>query len=302
MKIAAIGRTSFLWNAITALSAAGHEIKAIITTKAAPEYSKKEADFQDLARQHNLPFFMAKSLMDPGILKAIKGADIAVSVNWTHIFTKEDIRLFKHGILNAHLGDLPRYRGNACANWALIKGEKNIVLSIHLVEADQLDCGRILSQNKIPIKNTTSIGDVYQWAEGQIPLLFNKAILALQKNPQYALKYADIKGKGSMRCYPRRPQDSLIRWEDPAAQIHRLIRASSKPFAGAYAFLEGERITIWKAELYKDRELYCAVPGQICAIDQEFFIVITGKGKLKITAWECSKPVKSIRQRLTVQP
>jgi len=54
------------------------------------------------------------------------------------MISREVFQLFRHVILNAHAGDLPKYRGNACPNWAILKGEKRVVLTIHQV-SENLD-------------------------------------------------------------------------------------------------------------------------------------------------------------------
>ena len=72
--------------------------------------------------------------------------DIGLTANFPLIFDKKIIDTFAHGIINAHGGDLPRYRGNACQAWAILNGEKEIALSAHLVEAENVDCGRIIKK------------------------------------------------------------------------------------------------------------------------------------------------------------
>ena len=149
------------------------------------------------------------------------------------------------------------------------------------------------------VLTTGSTLDIYSWAEKEIPRLFCKAIDILKDNPGYSLKYVSENDPESLRCYPRRPEDGKIDWDRDAEYIHRLIRASGYPFAGAFSFLDGkEKITIWRAELYDDGEKFLAVPGQIAELGKNYFVVITGKGKLKITKWDCKSLICSIRQRL----
>ncbi len=298
MKVVAIGRTSMLYNSVLKLSEDAHEVKTIITAKSAHEYTRNEEEFKALAKETHASFFLTNRLDKPEIMRAIKGSDIAISVNWVSLFIKKQIDCFKIGILNAHMGDLPKYRGNACPNWAILNSEKEIVISIHLVEAGKLDCGRVIVQDRLAISQTTYIGDVYAWAETTIPDLFVKALAILRKDPDYELKYADADAAESFRCYPRRPEDSKIEWTSSTEKIHRLIRASGKPFSGAYGFLDGKKLIVWKAEPCSGNERYTAVPGQICEIGQQYFVVATGEGKLKITEWECGARIKTIRQRL----
>ena len=298
MKVALIGRTQWLYETGRYLHANGIEIPLVITASPAPEYSRKISDFERFAREIGAGFYVAKHLYNKALVLKLEQCDVGVSVNWPFVISQESIEHFRGGILNAHMGDLPRYRGNACPNWAIINGEKEIAISIHVMEGRYLDCGRVITQKKITLNDNTYITDIYNRANSVIPSLFLEALSLLSKNPYYMLKYADSDSPDSLRCYPRKPEDSRISWSDTAENIHRLIRASSRPFLGAYGFFEGKRIIVWKSELFFDHEHYCAVPGQVCAVNPEYFVVITGKGKLKITEWECEEQVLSIRQRL----
>lgn len=298
MKLAIIGRTEFLYNTALLLKDK-YKISVVITSKAAPEYKKTEKDFEQLAKDLNVPFFT--SLKDQALINFLKKekVDLGISVNWPTIIKQDFIDLFRLGILNAHMGDLPKYRGNAVVAWAILNGEEKVVLSIHFMEGDKLDCGRIVYKSTFFLSNNTYIGDVYKWAEQEIPFAFMRSIEILKNNPNYVLKYVDENDEMGFRCYPLRPEDFKIDWTKDAEYIHRLIRANSKPYSGAFSFIDGkEKIIIWKAELYYDNERYFAIPGQISKIQEDYFIVITGKGKLKITEWESNQKIKSIRQRL----
>ena len=144
MKVAIIGRTQILYETILKLHEEGHQIGCIITAKAAPEYTRKDDDFRNLAKRLNVPFSLTSSLDRPEVEEMCQGSDIGVSVNWVSVILQKHIDWFRLGILNSHHGDLPRYRGNACSNWAIIRGEEEITSTIHFMEGGQLDCGRII--------------------------------------------------------------------------------------------------------------------------------------------------------------
>ena len=88
---------------------------------------------------------------------------------------------------------------------------------------------------------------------------------------------------------PPHSEDSRICWVKSNVEIVRLVNASSEPFSGAYCFYKGRKIIIWDAELFDDKEKYCAVPGQISCINEEngSVVVITGKGKIRIKEIGC---------------
>lgn len=314
MKIAAIGRTQMLHKCISALAESGFIISSIITAKAAPEYTMDENCFKELADKLDVPFVIANTLDSPEAIDALNGCSIGISINWPSIFKKEHIDLFKHGIINVHAGALPAYRGNACPNWAILKGDKEITVSAHFVEGDKLDCGRIVGQKSIPINDDTKIEAVYKWMESEIPLLVVDIMGVLSLNPHYVLKYADINAPESFRCWPRIPEDGFIDWNKSALEIHRLINASGYPFAGAYCYVkEADRLRkliILDSRLTGTKTNDAAVPGQIMHndIDTGASMVYCGNGEvLLITScryadsditFQPGKCWKSIRKRL----
>lgn len=300
MRIAVIGRTQMLYHAAVALAEAGHTIPLIVTAPAAPEYRKNEKDFEQLATRLKACYVLATSLRHADVGSAMNGLDIGVSVNWISLIGREHLDRFRIGILNAHMGDLPRYRGNACPNWAILNGEKEVTVSVHLMEETGVDCGRVITQAKYPLSDNAYIGDIYDWAETSVPSLFRDAVGILEKDPTFKIKYAEAGDPDSLRCYPRIPEDSRIDWTRAAIDIHRLIRASSEPFPGAFCSVDrGEKMVIWRAEIVDDGEKYCAVPGQIASVTERSFTVITGKGRLNVTRWDSPVAIRSIRQRLT---
>lgn len=268
MRIAVLGRTSLLYNTLRLLEQAGHDIVLIGTCKAAPEYEKTEADFEKYSTDRKIPFFCNANLNDLQIASMLDEAkaDIAVSINWVNIINAETIDRFKFGILNVHAGDLPRYRGNACPNWAIILREKEIAVCVHFMAPDKLDSGDILIKKYMQISSKTRIGEIYAWLEEIVPCMIVEAISGLENGvliPQEQSKDTSM----WLRVYPRVPADSLIDWRMNAESIERLINASSEPFAGAYTFYNLKKLIIWRAHAGKWDCPSVAVPGQVVIRD-----------------------------------
>jgi len=322
MKIAIIGRTEVLYKTAELLLKNGYEIPVIITAKEAPEYTKTAKDFEELAKKIGAKFLYAPKFTDKEIevLKKLRmgvsvgagdgagGSDkwIGVSMNYTGVIQQEVIDIFDLGILNAHGGDLPKYRGNACQAWAILNGEERIGLCIHKMVGGELDSGDIIERDYFPININTKITEVLKWMEQKIPHMFLSAVNKLSSDSNYIFEKQSTDPKDALRCYPRIPEDGRIDWKDSNEKILRLINASNKPYAGAYCFYEDKKLIIWDAELYEDNENYCAISGQVAEICKNGdVIIITGRGKIKVKLVEygsfIGKPkevIRSIRKRV----
>lgn len=310
MNIAIIGRTHILLSAAKHLREAGHKVKLIITAKEAPEYQASVLDYQKFAKKISAYFMETPKINEKikDISKVVKKHDIQIglSMNYVNVISQEIIDLFPLGILNAHLGDLPKYRGNATINWAIINREPKLALCVHRMVGGELDSGDIITRAYKNIALDTKVTEFYLWMEEKTPILFEDALVKLNKNPKYFLEKQSKKPSDILRCYPRIPADSQIDWQKNNVDILALINASTEPFQGAYTFYDDQKIIIWDAELYLDKEKYLAIPGQIAKIDQtdSSIILICGQGKLKIKEIQIdnyrgapSPKIKSIRKR-----
>ena len=309
MKIAIIGRTEILYETVKLLLKNGHDIPLIITSKEAPEYTKTEKDFKDLAQEINAKYLYTSKLSSKENIELIKECehiDIAVSLNFSSIISQEVINLFPLGILNAHGGDLPRYRGNACQAWAILNAEESIGLCIHSMIGGEIDSGNIIDREYLSIDINTKVTECWNWMTERIPQMFLNSVQKLQKDKNYILESQSKDTKDALRCYPRTPEDGRIDWNESSEEILRLINASNKPYSGAYCFYDQKKLIIWDADIFEDDEIYLSKVAQVANINKDgSVILITAKGKLKINQIEydgliCnpSEKIKSIRKRM----
>lgn len=305
MKIAIIGRTEILYDTALLLNEADHKIVSILTAKEAPEYTRTAKDYRLLADSWQIPFAQGGKISAFNEMLQTAHADIAVSLNYTGLIPQSIIDFFPMGILNAHGGDLPRYRGNACQAWAILNGEQHIGLCVHKMIGGELDSGDIIIREYLPIDINTKVTQAWEWMGSRIPRMFVQALDLLAKDPDYVLEMQSRNSADALRCYPRKPEDGRIDWNQPAENILRLINASNKPYAGAFCDFEGHKMIIWDAELVEDGEKFCAVPGQVTRIEDGFIEVACSKGKVRVLLVEylsnilpSNKIVTSIRCRL----
>lgn len=306
MKVAIIGRTEILYETVELFLKNGYKIPLIITSKEAPEYTKTSKDFEELAKKIGAKYIYTNKLDEYKEEIKSAGCEIAVSLNYSSIISQDVIDLFTLGVLNAHGGDLPRYRGNACQAWAILNGEDKIGLCIHSMIGGEVDSGNIIDREYLDIDINIKVTKCWDWMSQRIPDMFLNSVKKLQKDSSYVLEIQSKDAKDALRCYPRIPEDGKIDWNKSNIEILRLINASNKPYGGAYCFYEDKKLIIWDAELFEDDEIYLSEVGQVANIEKDgSIVVISGNGKLKINEIEYndfignpSEKIKSIRKRL----
>ncbi len=309
MNIGIIGRSEYTFNSMIKAKEKGHKIAFIVTSKESPEFKYSSDDFKAYAAENEIPFLYEPklSLQTLNSLGGIKEADICISVNYSGVIPQSVIERFPLGILNAHGGDLPRYRGNACQAWALINGEDQIGLCIHNMIGGELDSGPIIERSYFPIDINTRIQQVYDWMDEEIPILMVKALNNLENDSNCILEKQSKDPRDALRCYPRKPEDGRIDWTKDAEDIVRLINASSEPYSGAFSYLEDEKVIIWRAEVVADHESWCGIPGQVASLSSEGFAeILCGNGKVRVKVIEIdgsrvapAEKIKSLRSRLS---
>lgn len=309
MKVALIGRTHWMLEAAQKLLQAGHSIGVICTAKAEAFYQSKENDFKQLALQLSVPYYQSLDLNNDKAIQSIEKTrcGIAASVNWPYVLKEKICSIFPHGILNAHAGDLPRYRGNACPNWAILNGEPHVGLCLHQMEPGKLDSGPVYLRDHYSLNNNSYIGDVYQWLGKRIPDMFVEAVNGIESGDLHPVPQ-EADPALALRCYPRLPVDGLINWNESADEIGKIIRATSVPFDGAYTVLKNKPLKVWKAHVESHLTPTLGVPGQVIQIDSEtgFVSIYTGGGIVVLEEVETEKEgrklpfeiIKSHRLRL----
>jgi methionyl-tRNA formyltransferase len=182
--------------------------------------------------------------------------------------------------INVHYSPLPKYRGRANVNWALINGEQEVALTVHVVESG-LDSGNILFQESLPIGARDSIGDLYaklnslqRVALGETVLRYLDGYRGFPQDEQYA----------SYGC-SRNPEDGEIVWSQSTSEIDRLIRSLGDPFPGAFTHFNNRLLKVWSAEpLGSGPHFIGRVPGRVVNVSPEngYIDVLTGDSTLRI--------------------
>tara|TARA_B100000242_G_C42961694_1_gene446025 strand:+ start:61 stop:987 length:927 start_codon:yes stop_codon:yes gene_type:complete len=266
VRIGFMGRTNVLFDIITKIkSKKNHKIEFIWTSIDESHYNFSWRKFKSLANLMGCDFIYSPQVKENMKLPDV---DLIISINFPNMIPSWFFKRFKFGILNVHAGDLPKYRGNACPNWAILNNEKFIGLTIHKID-EGLDSGPIFCKKYFRLKNCTYINEVYEWIKESTPELLFDAIKKIESGIKPKVQSGKV-----LRTFPRKPEDSRLFFKFGYDWNYRLIRASSKPLNGAFCYLNNnlkKKLIIWEAEPIKKRDFkydFFAINGQIIDTDK----------------------------------
>ena len=243
-----------------------------------PINNSRHADLQSWYHDNNIP---CQEYENENTLKEIiqrHAPDIALVVGWYHMISADVRNRLPLGCVGIHASLLPKLRGGAPLNWAIISELKETGVSLFEL-SDGVDNGRIYAQKSFSISSTDYIDHLIKKCnEATIDLITD----AFQKINSHHIEPVIQTGKPSY-CLQRKPEDSQLNWSQNTKTIKSLIRASSHPYSGAFSYLENQKITIWK---YYDNSVDVDIlgsEGQILYLkDFEYPIVKTGDGTIFI--------------------
>jgi methionyl-tRNA formyltransferase len=182
--------------------------------------------------------------------------------------------------INVHYSPLPRYRGRANVNWAIINGEETAAISIHLVTAG-LDDGNLLFQEQIVIGENDTVQSLYDRLNAiQERELGPAVVKAVAGDPGIPQDHQQ-----ATYCCGRVPDDGEIDWNRSCVAIGQLIRALGPPFPGAFTHVDRHRLVIARAEPKKSAPLFVGrVPGRVVgrSRNEGWVDVLTGDGVLRV--------------------
>jgi methionyl-tRNA formyltransferase len=182
---------------------------------------------------------------------------VNLSIAYNQIF-RGAVRATAAWFLNVHAGKLPAYRGRNVINWALINGEREIGITVHIVD-DGIDTGDILLQRTLPIGWADTYGDLLARVVTEIPSMVVEVVDLV------ATGRAVRRPQGPEGTYygGRRPGDEWIDWSLSSFDIYNKIRGITRPGPGARTWLDGVPIVIWRATYDPSWPRYRAAPGEV---------------------------------------
>jgi len=222
----------------TLLSAA-LEVPLVVTVADDPSERRWFASVAATADEYGLAVLTPPDASAPELLERVRQLepDFVFSFYYRSLLAAPLLGAARHGALNMHGSLLPKYRGRAPVNWAIIHGEHETGATLHYM-VERADAGDIVDQMAVPILQDDDARCVFNKVTVAAEVVLARSLPALIAGT--APRRAQRLELGSY-CGRRRPEDGRIDWTQPAQAIHNLVRAVAPPFPGAFTDIGGER-------------------------------------------------------------
>ncbi len=283
MNIVFFGSSNFAVPSLKALKTSGHTISCVVTQpdkKKGRGLSLGATAIKELAREFNLKIYQPENINIPEAIKLLKtlNPDLFIVIAYGQILSQEVLDIPKIFAINVHASILPKYRGAAPINWALIKGEK--VTGITVIKmVKKMDAGPVIQQKEVEISNEdTAITLEDKLSHFAAHLLLTT--LSSIENSNYNLITQD---ENKISFAPKlKKEDGRIDWNKPACDIYNLIKGTLG-WPGAFTHCQGKLLKIYRAESLKVSKCQSVgSPGEIMEISKEGIVVSCAEGSLII--------------------
>lgn len=277
MKVVYMGTPDFAVPPLRALVKAGYEVVGAVTQPDKPKGRSKTLlppPVKEEALKYNIPIYQPLKVREPEFLETLKNLapDVIVVAAFGQIIPKAILDLPEFGCLNIHASLLPKYRGAAPIQQAVINGDKEAGVTI-MKMGTGLDTGDMISQAAVLLTEDETGGSLFDRLSElgaellikTLPSVFDRTAVYEPQPEESPTPYAGMITK----------QMGLLDFKKDAETLERLIRGLN-PWPSAYAYLNGKTLKIWKADVEK-REAENEAPGTVIKADKNGVYVACGQ-------------------------
>ena len=280
MKVIFMGTPDFAVGTLRALLKSEHQVTAVVTQPDKPRGRGKSMQFppvKEVAVEAGLPVYQPKRVRDPEFMETLRfiDGDVIVVVAFGQIIPEEILRMKQYGCINVHASLLPKYRGAAPIQWAVIDGEPQSGVTTMQMDAG-LDTGDMLKKTVVKLDAKETGGSLFEKLSKAGAGLLVETLKELEDGTLKPQKQGD-----SPTAYAKMLKKEMgkIDWNWDAARIERWIRGLN-PWPSAYGKLDGKTLKIWDANVVEDESE--KAPGTVVRVTKESILIQTGKGMLDV--------------------
>lgn len=282
MKIVYMGTPDFAVPPLAALVEAGYKVEAVVTQPDKPKGRGKTllpTPVKEEAMKHGISVYQPKRVREPEFIQTLRdiAPDVIIVAAFGQIIPEEILNMPEFGCINIHASLLPKYRGAAPIQQAVINGDKEAGITI-MQMGTGLDTGDMISQAAITLAEDETGGSLFdRLAElgaellvKTLPSVFDRTAVYQPQPEESPTPYAGMITK----------QMGLLDFHKSAEVLERLVRGMN-PWPSAYTFLDGKSLKVWKASVKAgSADKKDAEPGTVAATDREGIHVVCGEGIL----------------------
>jgi methionyl-tRNA formyltransferase len=234
-------------NCLKALLAAGVKVDLVVTHQDDPNENIWFGSVTKLCTDQNIPYITpnANELINLAPKLQALAPDYIFSFYYRHMVPAQILACAKIAALNMHGSLLPKYRGRAPVNWAILHGETQTGATLHIMEVKP-DAGDIVGQSAVSISPDETATDVFGKVSQAAVTVIEQVLPSLMegkvpRRPNELQKGSYFGG--------RKPADGQIHWNQKAVQVHNLVRAVAPPYPGAFTVHHGQTMTVARTTL-----------------------------------------------------
>ena len=281
MRIIFMGTPDFAVPVLQSLINSRHEVVAVVTQPDRPKGRGKNMQFspvKECALAHNIPVMQPVNVSVPEVIDELRAyePELIVVVAFGQFVTKKIREMPKYGCINVHGSLLPKYRGAAPIQWAVIDGEKESGVTTMQMDAG-LDTGDMLLKTVVPLDEKETGGSLFDKLSKAGADLLLETLDALENGTVTPQKQGE-----SPTAYAKMLTKDMgaIDWNRPAKELERLIRGLN-PWPSAYTKLNGKTLKIWAADVCGQTGEK-AQPGTVLKAEKDEFLIQTGEKILSV--------------------
>ncbi len=284
MKVVFLGTPDFSVGTLEAIYKSKHELLAVVTQPDKPSGRGEKMTFspvKQFALEHGIKVLQYDKIRAQGIedLKAL-APDIMVTCAYGQILSQEIIDIAPHGIINVHASLLPKYRGAAPIQWAILNGDKETGVTIMQTEAG-IDCGDIIAVKKTPIGEDETAGELFE----RLSLIGADLLVeTLDKIEAGTATYTKQNHELASHVKMLKKSDGMLDFKKNCETLVNFVRGMN-PWPCAYTALKGKTLKVYKAvkaDNVNTDEKKC---GEILFADSKNgFVVACGDGALRLVS------------------
>ena len=281
---------------LEACADSGVEVAAIVTLQGQVDPNRSgQCSFDDVARRLRAPLIETTDVNSPETVAAIRATSpgLLFVVGWSQLVREDVITLAPGGVFGMHPTLLPRHRGRAAIPWTILSGLAKTGVTLFEIVDPTADSGPIVGQVEVSIERDETATTLYQKLEDAHVDLVREYVPQLAAGTAPRIPQDDTRASAWPR---RRPADGIIDWETRAPYLYDWVRAQTRPYPGAFTYLDHAKVTVWRArpiELDTD-----AAAGTIVGSSAGSVVVACGEGGLVLEEVETSVPDLPVGARL----